>query len=202
MKTLTGLAAALAMSLASGAASAALLTTTVTADGAYANALSNLNDGVIPDLGYLYQNPQSTYFGNGNTFGVPVNTEGPEAVFTFDFGGRFLISNLFASLDNNDSYIFTFFDGATQSGSVTILVSDGSISGGLDQFTRTLTTPLAATKVTLQGSGGDHRYGIGEAQFTGTAVVPEPATWAMMIVGFGAVGASLRGRRRFGSVAA
>ena len=28
------------------------------------------------------------------------------------------------------------------------------------------------------------------------SVVPEPATWAMMIVGFGAVGAALRGKRR------
>ena len=29
----------------------------------------------------------------------------------------------------------------------------------------------------------------------GTSAVPEPATWAMMIAGFGAVGASMRGRR-------
>ncbi|WP_293977301.1 PEPxxWA-CTERM sorting domain-containing protein [Sphingomonas sp.] len=28
------------------------------------------------------------------------------------------------------------------------------------------------------------------------AAVPEPVTWAMMVVGFGAIGASLRGRRR------
>ncbi len=36
---------------------------------------------------------------------------------------------------------------------------------------------------------------VGEAQ-TPTAGVPEPATWAMMIAGFGLVGASLRRRRR------
>jgi hypothetical protein len=28
------------------------------------------------------------------------------------------------------------------------------------------------------------------------AAVPEPATWAMMIIGFGGVGATLRNRRR------
>jgi hypothetical protein len=31
--------------------------------------------------------------------------------------------------------------------------------------------------------------------------VPEPASWAMMLVGFGAIGAAIRGRRR-GAVAA
>lgn len=30
----------------------------------------------------------------------------------------------------------------------------------------------------------------------GTAAVPEPATWALMIVGFGAIGAALRARRK------
>lgn len=32
---------------------------------------------------------------------------------------------------------------------------------------------------------------------TGFAAVPEPATWAMMILGFGAIGAALRGRARY-----
>lgn len=35
-----------------------------------------------------------------------------------------------------------------------------------------------------------------ERAFTLTGSVPEPATWAMMIVGFGAVGSAVRGRRR------
>jgi hypothetical protein len=29
-----------------------------------------------------------------------------------------------------------------------------------------------------------------------TVTVPEPATWAMMIIGFGFVGAAMRGRRK------
>lgn len=32
--------------------------------------------------------------------------------------------------------------------------------------------------------------------FAPTGAVPEPATWALMILGFGAAGAALRGRRR------
>lgn len=30
------------------------------------------------------------------------------------------------------------------------------------------------------------------------AAVPEPATWAMLTIGFGAVGAAMRGRRSVG----
>jgi PEP-CTERM motif len=37
--------------------------------------------------------------------------------------------------------------------------------------------------------------------FTATAAVPEPATWMMMILGFGFVGAAVR-RRRSDEVAA
>ena len=37
--------------------------------------------------------------------------------------------------------------------------------------------------------------GLSEVRFTGSAV-PEPATWAMMILGFGAAGAAMRNNRR------
>ena len=35
------------------------------------------------------------------------------------------------------------------------------------------------------------------SQLTGAVAVPEPATWTMMILGFGAVGSMLRRRRAF-----
>ena len=36
---------------------------------------------------------------------------------------------------------------------------------------------------------------VSEVTFDGTAGIPEPATWAMMIAGFGLVGAAARRRR-------
>ena len=42
-------------------------------------------------------------------------------------------------------------------------------------------------------AGGTIRYGLVDI---GSVGVPEPATWAMMILGMGAVGAGMRRRRR------
>lgn len=59
-------------------------------------------------------------------------------------------------------------------------------------------TPLTAGVQTLVVSGNSQRFGsyLGELSFTPdfAAGVPEPATWAMMIIGFGAVGGTLRRR--------
>ncbi len=50
-----------------------------------------------------------------------------------------------------------------------------------------------ATGIYSTGAGG---AGLGTTQGFTTGGVPEPASWALLIAGFGLVGASLRGRRR------
>ena len=47
------------------------------------------------------------------------------------------------------------------------------------------------------GSAGLPSYYIAESKFTGVSAVPEPASWALMIVGFGIVGAAMRRRPRY-----
>lgn len=51
-------------------------------------------------------------------------------------------------------------------------------------------TAGSTTTVTFTNAAGDTEQG------TLTVGVPEPATWALMLVGFGALGAAIRGRRR------
>lgn len=48
-------------------------------------------------------------------------------------------------------------------------------------------------------SNGFHRIGLAEIELGRVGAVPEPASWALMILGFGGVGASLRARRRLGA---
>ena len=52
-----------------------------------------------------------------------------------------------------------------------------------------------------QGTGGNARTRNVTGAVTVTSPVPEPATWAMMLVGFGAVGAATRYRRRSTKIA-
>lgn len=71
-----------------------------------------------------------------------------------------------------------------------------SLIGGGDLFTGPASNPVFNIG-TFNLSGG---FTAGPATLTITraavAAVPEPATWAMMLVGFGAMGVSLRRRRR------
>jgi len=59
---------------------------------------------------------------------------------------------------------------------------------GQSSFLRQVKTPGSAYPIAYKFDGSISSVSIG--------LVPEPATWAMLIIGFGAVGAALRGRRR------
>ncbi|WP_337658356.1 PEPxxWA-CTERM sorting domain-containing protein [Sphingorhabdus sp. Alg231-15] len=59
---------------------------------------------------------------------------------------------------------------------------------------------LGAGSYTVTGIVTDSPFGFGGlggfAELSSTAPVPEPATWAFMILGFGAIGGALRSNRR------
>ena len=55
----------------------------------------------------------------------------------------------------------------------------------------------ALNTITINGLSRGQGHYAGTAEFTPVAgAVPEPATWAMMLLGFGAVGFSIRRKRR------
>lgn len=174
------------------AASAADLSTTVTATGSYNGDLAVLNDGIVPANGSNYNTSDKVSF-----------TSTP-ASFLFDFGGQVSVEGLLANVDNNDFYTFQFFNGADLVGMLNIGPDEGSVNFGVETFNR-LFGPLTSTSALVTASGGDNLYGIGEVQFQGsalTAAVPEPATWMMMLLGFGVVGAAARRRTRLALIPA
>jgi len=179
--------------MAAGAAQAAVVPVTVGATGTYSVNLSVRNVCVVPANGSNYNSADKVAFsGSGN------------AAFRFDFGGLATIDSLLANVDNNDNYVFRFFDSANALvGSFTIAGIEGSVGYGVETFTRGF-APVVATYALVTATGGDGLYGIGEVQFTGTAInaVPEPATWAMMIGGFALAGAAARRRSTARAVAA
>ena len=82
-------------------------------------------------------------------------------------------------------------------------VAAGSTLATLGNINSWSTLSLAGNfdSLSIVGSGSDfHPFALDNVRFT-TAAVPEPATWGMMIAGFGLMGASLRYRRRSVKVA-
>lgn len=76
-------------------------------------------------------------------------------------------------------------------------------STGQTEFRSLNSLPVTSGTQTLvvSGSSGGNASYSGTLAFTPTVAVPEPATWAMMITGFGGVGALLR-RKRLAATAA
>jgi|AraplaCL_Cvi_mCL_1032061.scaffolds.fasta_scaffold00023_279 hypothetical protein len=194
------LSAAAVVLLASGAAMADPIPYTATVTSGYlGNPLSLLSDGVIP-ADYTPWNDIQDVWTYDSTTSV-----------RFDFAGLRQITSMLATVDNNDDYVFTFYNGAAQTGQVMAAAADGFVSvsaGGVETFEGGNSadihyyspfdfsgSPILATSVVLSiGPNNDSALGIGEVQFLGGAV-PEPASWAMMVTGFGLAGAALRRKR-------
>lgn len=185
--------AAAALAVAGTAQAAVPIPTIVTASGSYLGNLANINDGIFPADGTNYQ-IGTVYNFSGNT------------VFTFTFDGPQTVAGFKLNVDHNDHYTVILWNGAASAGGA-VYSSDGIISSGTETFAsdpsyggryvpRLAFPPFTATHATIQASGGDSYYGIGEVQFYAPAAspsgVPEPATWGMMLLGFAGLGGAMR----------
>ena len=172
-KTILAALAATALTAAAGAASAGTFAVTLTgpaSDGSFSGAFS---DSGLPQGGFT-----DTF-----TFTVPAGVNGAT------------ITTTATSPTNNVDFSSVTLDGAP----FTVGVS------GVTEFQFFMPTflPAGTHSIVVTGSveapppGGD---GVSVGAYSGTVAftpgVPEPASWALMILGVGAVGASLRQRRR------
>jgi hypothetical protein len=95
-------------------------------------------------------------------------------------------------LDKGRTFIVGGQGGADYAGPVQSVTLDPRITYGTDLFTTTfaandpLAEPETSDGVTYGWFGGNVQFAAG---------VPEPTSWAMMLIGFGALGATLRRRR-------
>lgn len=161
------------------------------ADGAY--SLSGSFTGTVDSNGYITKDTltgfQATLVGGlPNTYGLEIFTGFPTSLFSFD---------TFTPIDSGSLAIYSpaggvyaLCVGAPAAFGLCGAEFGPSVRGKLGGY-----STLQAPVVTLVSITTD-------APPPGaTPGVPEPATWAMMVLGFGALGQALRGRRKPASAA-
>lgn len=119
-------------------------------------------------------------------------------------GSSYSLSMLFATAIGTFS-LDAARSGGSSNGIITItgllngnIVGSNSVTlGGINQWS-TLSLAGNFDRVDISGAGsGFHPFGIDNVRFDGVqSAVPEPATWATMLLGFGLIGGAMRYRRR------
>ncbi len=153
----------------------------------------------VPFANVFVSSPGYSNYGSGNN---PTTTSiltgnGDES---FDVALSAASSAVSMDLYLNDlgPAVLSFFNGATLLQSFTFAADANSANNFLNQgYT---TSGPAITRFTFVSTlGGQLNTGIDNIKIeTISGAVPEPATWAMMIGGFGLVGGALRRQRREG----
>ncbi len=140
---------------------------------------------------------------SGTSEGQPSGGGGSAAIFKYNFGGALDFSTLYPSISGSEFVIGLDTNTNILSFNYTPGANDPSIhyfaikqSNGFVLFYDA--NPITAGSIDLdpyfKGPGYSHiTFFNGGAMTPGP--VPEPATWAMMIIGFALVGASMRRRK-------
>lgn len=154
-------------------------------NGATATGFIEFDDTVIPNVGFQNTIPISDVIDLGITINGSVGGNG-----TFgksDFG--FIYFATPTSLDFTQELIGQPVSGGTDwYGN-----NDGGSGGDFNLFGNTGDAPFGTWYFTLTTAGGDSMR---VTSMTPAGGVPEPASWAMMIGGFGMVGAAMRRRQK------
>ena len=189
MNKFFGMAAAVAFGVAmAGSANAAVVT--------FDDLLADVGGGPFSDQGLTFSSSDPTFFyvwggdsPNSNGTNNLIQGFDGQVTITRTGGGVFDLKNL-------DLAISWYSDLTNDQ----VLVNGNplAITNTLTNYALNLTGVSSVTISALQSGSG--YWTLDNVAFTGGAV-PEPATWALMIGGFGLAGATLR-RRRMVAIAA
>ena len=135
--------------------------------------------------------PEGTQWNNGS-FWWDSTISNPVPNFTMYLTRTMRFDQFVVQADDNDSYLVEWWDGSAWQNAWSI---PAVYTYGLStRDSGILPTSIVTNRLRFSAVSGDGYYAISEIQ--GFGAVPEPATWAMLITGFGFVGAGMRRRSR------
>lgn len=142
-----------------------------------------------PILVYSRQSTNSADLGGASIF---PNRSEPGITITRTDGGLFTFNGLDLTYAFNEQN--SFFNGG---------LATFSFNGGTSTQTRSFdslagfqTFNFDVANLSSVRVSADSPFQIDNIRLTSMAAIPEPGTWAMMLVGFGAIGVSMRRARR------
>ena len=147
------------------------------------------------NTGYTTVTPAPLFVASGAygaTFGPVGSTGGITQTLSTNAGQSYLISfdlqNLFGGTPNFYEVLF---------GGVSLFTATNSAAFGYTNFSTTATALGVSTDLAFNFRHDPSLFALDNVSVTAVnGAVPEPATWAMMLIGFGAMGVSMRRRRR------
>lgn len=108
--------------------------------------------------------------------------------------GLAVVDSFTLQADNNDDYQLSYL-GQDDHWHELVTVSPHR-SWGMDMGYANLATPVLAKAFAISAVGGDGYYSVSEFQANGALAVPEPESYAMMLLGLGVLGGLLGRRKR------
>ncbi len=163
----------------------------------YSNVTASPNGGNFlgSDPDYSPGGPDSTTGGAGGAVSQTISglTAGDKYVVSFDYAGAQQQGFSGATTEGWQVSLGS----QTQETALLSNVSQGFTGWKADSLTFTATSASEVLSFLAEGTGGSGLPPF--ALLDGVSIssgVPEPATWAMMLVGFGALGTAIRSRRK------